>query len=142
MIAFNHPTSGKLTTLLSLDSTNRLDTIAEKPGGGSWSALSDRRLKHAVRPLSGALDRLLSLRGVTFEYNDDADVALPSGTQTGFVAQEVQAVFPDWVDAGPDGYLRVGSRGFEALAVEALRELRDQNADLRRRIERLERRKE
>ena len=48
----------------------------------------------------------------------------PDGRHTGFIAQEVQQVFPDWVGMAPDGYLTVGPNGFEALAVEALRDLR------------------
>ena len=42
----------------------------------------------------------------------------------GFVAQDVEEVFPDWISEGHDGYKRMTVRGFEALAVEALRELR------------------
>jgi hypothetical protein len=40
------------------------------------------------------------------------------------IAQEVEKVFPDWVETGPDGMKRLSIRGFEALAVEALRDLR------------------
>lgn len=97
---------------------------AAKPGGGSWSALSDARLKKNVQPLAGSLERLLALRGVTFEYNDaNLPLAAP-GLQTGMIAQEVEQVFPMWVDENTDGHKVLTFRGFEALAVEALRELR------------------
>lgn len=123
--------------------------LVYKPGGGSWSASSDQRLKHDVVPLAGALDELLQLHGVRYQYRDDLLPGLPKGTQVGFIAQEVQKVFPDWVDVGPGGYLTVGSKGFEARAVEALRELRaekdaeiaalvEQNAQLSDRLDRLE----
>lgn len=46
-----------------------------------------------------------------------------SGERMGLVAQEVEKIFPDWVETGPDGYKRVTVRGLEALVVEALREL-------------------
>ena len=97
---------------------------ASKPGGGSWSDSSDLRLKKNIVPLQGALDRLLELRGVNFEYANPDDAMHPAGVRTGFVAQEVQQVFPNWVKPGVDGYLTVGSQGFEALAVEALRTLK------------------
>ena len=42
------------------------------------------------------------------------------------IAQEVEPVFPDWVESGPEGYKRLTYRGFEALTVEALRELREE----------------
>ncbi len=97
---------------------------AIKPGGGTWSTTSDRRLKRNIAPLDGALDRLLRLRGTTYEYIDPAKAIGLPGRQTGFIAQEVAEVFPEWVSTGPNGYLMVTVRGFEALTVEALRELK------------------
>lgn len=103
-----------------------LDGIASKPGGGSWSALSDRRVKKDVKDMSGALDSLLALRGVTFKYQEPQSRAERPGTRLGMIAQEVEAVFPDWVDTGSDGYKRLTFRGFEAVVVEAVRELKSQ----------------
>ena len=95
-------------------------------GGGAWSVASDERLKKEVRPLEQALARLLKLHGVTYEYkNPEAIHELP-GQQTGMIAQEVEKVFPEWVETGRDGMKRLSVRGFEALAVEALRELRNE----------------
>lgn len=100
---------------------------AAKPGGGSWSNFSDARRKRDITPLApGLLDRLLSLNGYGFEYNADAVASrleLP-GRQIGLIAQEVQRVFPDWVDADAERYLYVTKRGLTAIVVEALRELR------------------
>jgi hypothetical protein len=100
---------------------------AAKVGGGSWSVLSDERLKHSIEPLpNGVLERLLALQGMTFRYTDEAlatSLAAP-GQHTGFVAQQVAEVFPEWVAAGPDGYLFVSEVGTTALVVEAMRELR------------------
>jgi hypothetical protein len=128
---------------------------AAKTGGGSWSVYSDARLKHDVTPLKGTLDRLLQLRGYSFEYNADAverNLALP-GTQLGLLAQEVQRVFPDWVETDKNGYLFVTERATTALMVEALRDLRSEKdaqldelrkakdaeiADLKARLERIE----
>ena len=103
---------------------------AFKPGGGSWAAPSDARLKSDVTLLAGSLDKLLALRGVEYAYRPEAtpkSMYLP-GRQVGFVAQEVEQVFPDWVSETDEGYKIVGPRGFEALTVEALRELRAESA--------------
>lgn len=97
---------------------------AFKPGGGSWANSSDARLKKEIEPLHGALPRLLRLEGVTFEYSDPDPAVRPAGEHIGFVAQQVAEVFPDWVGEDAAGFLTVGSKGFEALTVEALRELR------------------
>lgn len=123
---------------------------AGKPGGGSWSNYSDARLKHDITPLSGTLDKLLSVRGVSFFYNEPEKIGELAGQRTGVVAQEVEKVFPEWVDVGDSGYKSVTFRGFEALTIEALRDLRtekdaqikalrDENAALNARLERLER---
>jgi hypothetical protein len=97
---------------------------AAKPGGGSWSNFSDVRLKKNIDELSNSLDKLLALRGVTFEYKDPTSrLALP-GRQIGMIAQDVEKVFPEWVDEDAEGYKYVTVRGLEALVVEALRELK------------------
>jgi len=106
--------------------TLEVNGTAGKPGGGSWSVSSDRRLKKNIKGLGSVLDKLLQLRGVTFEYKDPQALKELPGVQTGMIAQEVERVFPDWVDEGPNGYKRLTFRGFEALIVEALRELRDE----------------
>lgn len=125
---------------------------AAKPGGGSWSVFSDARLKRNIESLApGMLDRLLSLRGYTFEYVEEAiknRLGLP-GRQTGLVAQEVKAVFPEWVGTDDDGFLYVTERGQTAIMIEAMRELRAEkdaqirslqhaNAQLEKRLARLE----
>ena len=107
----------------------RITGNAFKPGGGGWAVSSDVRLKYDVAPVWGALERLLALRGVQFRYRNP-DAWRPSGVQTGFVAQEVQKVFPAWVERDAEGFLAVAPRGFEALAVEALRELAEENVAL------------
>jgi hypothetical protein len=91
-----------------------------------WGTISDARIKHGVKDLSGALDRLLSLHGKTFYYNDPNAMGAAPGLRTGFIAQEVETVFPDWVGALPDGTktLTIGGGAFEATTVEAVRELR------------------
>jgi hypothetical protein len=100
--------------------------VARKPGGGSWSDLSDERLKKNIHPLAGVLDKLLELHGVSFEFKEPEKIQEPSGERIGMIAQDVEKVFPDWVSTGADGYKRLTFRGFEALTVEALRQLREE----------------
>ncbi len=97
---------------------------ARKPGGGSWADLSDRELKTGIRQLEGALDTLLRLRGVRFEWREPKRHGNLAGPQIGMIAQEVESVLPDWVSTTEDGYKMLSIRGFEALTIEALRELR------------------
>ena len=127
---------------------------AAKPGGGSWSAFSDQRLKQNIHPLpSNMLDRLLRLNAYTFEYKEEAinKRLARAGEQIGLMAQEVAEVFPDWVEEDQEGYLYVTERGVTAIMVQALRELRaekdrqlqalaDYNAELAERNRELEER--
>jgi hypothetical protein len=71
---------------------------AGKPGGGSWSDSSDARLKEDIHPIDGrqALDLLNQLQGVTFEWINPEEHS--AGTRAGLVAQDVEKVFPDWVE--------------------------------------------
>lgn len=145
-------TSGPSTFRLTVNGS------AAKPGGGAWSVFSDSRLKQNIAPMTGTLDKLLTLRGYSFEYLPDAietRLAAP-GPQLGLLADEVEQVFPDWVDCDVDGYRYVTERATTALMVEALRDLRAekdrqlaerdarlealerQNAELRLRLDRLE----
>ena len=112
---------------------------------GAWTVLSDRRLKKNIEPLQGSLEKLLQLEGVHFEYNEKAEAGSPSGVRTGFIAQDVEQVFPEWVNTTEDGTKALTIQGFEALAVESLREqqteidgLREKNAELEVRVARLE----
>lgn len=111
---------------IALRSNGDLEITANafKPGGGAWAASSDRRLKRDVQALQGALDRLLGLHGVSFHYRDPDAARRPAGAHIGLIAQDVAKVFPTWVNTDADGYLTVAAQGFEALAVEALRDLR------------------
>jgi hypothetical protein len=122
-------------------SEETLDVVrgsARKPGGGSWTALSDRRLKKRVKPLAGALDRLLQLRGVTFEWRKPEDHGNLRGLQMGLIAQEVEEVFPEWISTNRSGYKDLTVRGFEALTVEAFKEIKAENETLKTKTNELE----
>lgn len=139
---FNGP--GGWDEKFKVDASGNLTTYGDafKPGGGSWSTLSDRRAKTAIEPMTDALTQFLKLRGVTYEYLNPSSFHERPGRHVGMVAQEVEEVFPSWVDTGADGYKRLTFRGFEAVAVEAVRELEAQvtmrTTDLTRRVADLE----
>jgi hypothetical protein len=103
---------------------------ASKTTSGGWTTTSDVRLKKNLEPLTGALAKLLRLRGVRFEWNDPQPIGNPSGPQMGLVAQEVEQVFPEWVSTSRSGYMQLTLSGFEALTIEALRELKNTIDDL------------
>ncbi|MBK6930624.1 MAG: tail fiber domain-containing protein [Saprospirales bacterium] len=102
---------------------------AAKPGGGSWSASSDRRLKQDIRPYTEGLAAVLSIKPVRFRYNER------SGYDTkpeyiGVIAQELQASAPYMVSSVPrtqaDGtetpYLAVDNSAMTYMLVNAVKE--------------------
>jgi hypothetical protein len=99
---------------------------------------SDRRLKQSIKTLYGASERLLRLRGVSYEWAEPEKHDGQTGAQIGLIAQEVEEVFPEWVQTGEDGYKGLAIRGFEALAIEALRDLKAANDQLLTQIRSLE----
>jgi pyruvate/2-oxoglutarate dehydrogenase complex dihydrolipoamide acyltransferase (E2) component len=111
---------------------------AFKTTGTAWTTSSDERLKKRISQLNGVLGRLSRLRGVSFEWQKPEEHGNLTGTQMGLVAQEVEEVFPEWVDANPDGYKTLTLRGFEALTVEAFKELVAENETLKAKSNKLE----
>ncbi|MGH7298291.1 MAG: tail fiber domain-containing protein [Polyangiaceae bacterium] len=109
--------------------------------GSCSGCSSDSRLKKNVKPLEGALDQLLKLRGVTFEWINPDEHEGDAATQRGFIAQEVEKTFPNWVRNGgytaPDGrkYKTLELRQIEALEVESIRELKGENDALRKELQ-------
>jgi hypothetical protein len=78
-------------------------------------------MEAADRP-GDILDRIRRLRGVSWEWRDEAPVEA-RGREAGVIAQEVQAVFPELVKTAPDGYLSVRYGGLAAKLAEAVVEL-------------------
>lgn len=82
---------------------------------------SDRRLKNTIAPMDkGVLSKLLSLNASTYKYND-----VERDEETfGFIAQEVQEVFPEIVREFDDGsgLLAIAYSKVGVLAVEAIKE--------------------
>jgi len=109
----------------------RVSGLARKADGGGWTRASDVRLKQNVEDVGNALDLLLQLRGVRFEWKEPEKMGNLAGSQYGLVAQEVEKVFPEWVTSDREGYRELTLRGFEALVIEALRELKSEIEDLK-----------
>ncbi len=88
-------------------------------GSSSWSAKSDLSLKSNIMTISGALSKVLMLRGVTFNWKDTEKFS--PGSKIGFIAQEVDEVVPEVVNKTDNLYsMQYGP--ITALLVEALKE--------------------
>ena len=93
--------------------------------------VSDERLKNMGPRIDHALDKLLQINGVNYTWKD---AAYGTGPQIGVGAQTVEKVFPELVQTGSDGYKSVDYQRLTAPIIEALRELKADNDNLRAEI--------
>jgi trimeric autotransporter adhesin len=107
---------------------------ASKDVAGSWASHSDKRLKKNIQQLNSEaiLNKILQLKGVTYEWDDQITHTIrPNGLQYGFIAQNIQEVFPTKVKQDTNGYLMTAYGDYDPMIIEAIRALNDK-------IERLE----
>jgi trimeric autotransporter adhesin len=112
----------------------------------SGNCSSDERLKKNIQSLNGSLDILTQLRPVTFEWKDTTGREdRPAGIQTGFIAQEIEKVKPEWVKTDAQGFKTVNRDELPMLLVDSIKELSAnvktltaQNEELRSRMASIE----
>jgi|MDSZ01.3.fsa_nt_gb hypothetical protein len=89
---------------------------------------SDGRLKENIVPLTGALNKVKELRGVSFDWkelNEKEKTTIHSheGHDIGVIAQEIQAQYPELVTERENGYLAVDYVKLTAVLLQAIKEL-------------------
>ncbi|MEI6851484.1 MAG: tail fiber domain-containing protein [Bacteroidota bacterium] len=90
---------------------------------------SDISLKENIENISNALDKVLQLRGVNFNYKPNNPIgngmsnapANPS-KQMGLIAQEVEQIIPEVVITTKDGIKAVAYQNLVGLLIEAIKE--------------------
>ncbi|GAB2944638.1 hypothetical protein GCM10027048_06890 [Hymenobacter coalescens] len=95
---------------------------------GVVASSSDQRLKTDVRPLGGTLAGVLALQGRRYRFRAGKG---PQGEQLGFIAQELEQIYPELVSTGPDGLKAVNYAQLTPVLVEALKEQQRQIEALR-----------
>ncbi len=92
---------------------------------GSWTVVSDRRLKKDVKSIGNAMDLISQLNGVTYAYDkaSNPDMHLPDGRVYGFIAQEVQSVIPEvTTTSSEDGLVGVKYTEIIPVLTEGIKE--------------------
>jgi hypothetical protein len=104
----------------------------------SVAGTSDIRFKTNIHTVTNALDKVKSLRGVYFNWNQKAFPEKEFGSQDelGFIAQEVEKVVPEIVtkDKTKDEYRSVKYDKLVALLVEAIKEQQKQIDSLKLKV--------
>ena len=105
---------------------------------GSLNHVSDERLKRDIAPLKDSLKTLDQLKPVSFYWKDPTQHGNTATIQRGFIAQDYEKVFPEWVKTDKDGYKMIDTTGLDALEVEGIQQLRAENDALKKRLDTLE----
>ena len=100
---------------------------------------SDERLKENIQVVDGALEKVSQLKGVTFDWKKDGKHS------AGLIAQDVEKVLPTAVKekelslTHDDGekYKVIENSQITSLLVEAIKELKEQNIELKAEVEKL-----
>jgi hypothetical protein len=124
-------------------------SLAQKAGGGSWSAPSDARIKKDVKDFRQGLSELKRVRAVTFKYNGLGGTSDDGKEYVGVIAQELEKVFPSMVstmkgklhkgDANDTDIKHVDPSAFTYLLINAVQEQQKIIEQQESRIAKLER---
>ena len=136
------PAGDVVTLINNIASTNKTSGALVITGGvGIGGALnvgsditafaaSDRRLKDNITPIPNALDKVLSLSGNTFDWNQESDYEGQGGT--GVIAQEVEALdLPGVTTIRDNGTHAVRYERLVPLLIEAIKELKAEVDELK-----------
>jgi len=110
--------------------TEKLHVIGNILASGNITAFSDIKLKDNIEVIPNALDKVVQIRGVTF---DRVDEEVPR--QSGVIAQEVEKVLPEVVITNKDGIKSVAYGNLVGLLIESIKELKVEVNELKARLE-------
>ncbi len=100
----------------------------------AWNTFSDARLKKDMTVIKNPIDLVRQINGCYFYWNTGTD----KERQVGFSAQGILEIFPEVVSKGEDGYLSLDYGKITPLLVEAIKQLKTENDDLKTRLEMIE----
>jgi hypothetical protein len=110
---------------------------AAKPGGGSWAATSDARLKQDVRPYTEGLLQLMRINPVYYRYNKQSGYDTQK-EYVGVLAQDLQKVAPYMVNTFKQNnqeYLSVDNTAMMYMLINAVKEQQAQIEALTKKLE-------
>lgn len=105
-----------------------------KPGTNTWTIVSDQRLKTINGSYTKGLNEIIQLNPIRFNYKNVGertfDKKVLDTEFAGFIAQEVQPLFPDAVGTDDDGFLNFNIHPILIASINAIKELNANNQSL------------
>ena len=95
----------------------------------SYACSSDSRYKTNIAPITGSLGKLLAMQGVSYSWNTGKfkEKGFDSRPQIGFIAQDVEKIFPELVLTDQEGFKSMSYDKMTAVIVEAMKEMKEKN---------------
>lgn len=101
-----------------------VDGTAGLSSGTTWTLTSDARLKDIHGDYTRGIDDISKLEPVLFSYKKDNPLDLPSDkVMSGFIAQDVQKVFPEAISTGAQDYLQFDIQSINIAMINAVKDL-------------------
>ena len=97
-------------------------------------ASSDERLKDNIELISNPIEKVQSLKGVTWNWNDNADELQQSLPNVGVIAQDVEKVLPQLVTDRDNGFKGVDYAKLTGLLIEAVKDQQKQIDELKNKL--------
>lgn len=120
--------------------TQKLHVVGNICYTGSIAACSDLRYKTNILPLQNSLPKLLRLQGVSYDWKRDAfpDMNFSGSRQVGFIAQDLEKLFPEMVFTDSRGYKSIDYSRLTPVLVETIKEQQKQIDEIMMRLKDLE----
>ena len=112
-------------------------------GTGAYVQASDINKKQNIERITGALDKVLSLSGYTYEFklhSEEIEKGQSPTKTAGVIAQEVDKVMPEIVDHHGEDGVYINYDGLTPYLIEAIKELKELVENQKAEIEELKRR--
>lgn len=105
----------------------------------AFNISSDIRYKKNIQLINSPLQKLNQIRGVTYNYKTDEfpKLGFTDANQIGFIAQEVEKVFPELVLTDRNGFKSVDYSKITPVLLEAIKDQQKQIDELNRKLEKL-----
>jgi len=105
----------------------QMDMSGNLTMAGNVTAYSDVRLKTNIQTIENALDKVMQMRGVSYERIDNGE------KNVGVIAQEIKEVLPEVVleREGDDQYMSVSYGNIVGVLIEAIKELKAEIEELK-----------
>ena len=97
-------------------------------------ASSDERLKDNIELISNPIERVQALKGVTWDWNSNADELQQSLPNVGVIAQDVEKVLPQLVTDRDNGFKGVDYAKLTGLLIEAVKDQQKQIDELKSKL--------